>query len=149
MPLSITAAGEQFRNGQLASADLTKAYLGGIEKLQPQLNAFISVLADEALRTAAERDSELRSGNDRGPLHGIPVVVKDLFEMRGTRTTAGSKSMENRVTDQDATVVSRLRQAGCVILGKTNMNELAAGVSGTNTHFGDTHNPRPRWSDPA
>lgn len=143
LPVSITVAGEQFRNGQLASADLTKAYLGGIEKLQPQLNAFISVLAEEALRTAAERDAELRSGKDRGPLHGIPVVVKDLFAMRGTRTTAGSKSMENRVTDHDATVVSRLREAGCVILGKTNMNELAAGLSGTNSHFGDTHNP---WS---
>ncbi|WP_336492414.1 amidase [Methylobacterium nigriterrae] len=141
LPVSISEAGEQFRAGTSTSVEITSAYLDGILKLQPQLNAFISVLNDEALRTASERDAELRSGRDRGPLHGIPVVIKDLFEMRGTRTTVGSKAFENRVTEKDATVVARLRDAGAVILGKTNMNELAAGVSGTNTAFGDTHNP--------
>src|SRR5262249_58830845 len=123
------------------SLDLTTAYLTGIEKLEPQLNAFIAVLKEEALKTATERDAELRAGRDRGRLHGVSIVVKDLFEMRGTRTTVGSKAFKDRATDRDATVVRKLLDAGVVVLGKTNMNEFAAGVSGTNATFGDTHNP--------
>ena len=92
LPATIAEAGKRFRSGGLTSLDLTRAYLAGIDKLEPQLNAFITLLKEEALRTAAERDAELRAGRDRGPLHGVPIVVKDLFEMRGTRTTVGSKA---------------------------------------------------------
>lgn len=141
LPTTIAEAGTRFRSGDLTSLDLTKAYLTGIEKLEPQLNAFIAVLKEEALKTATERDAELRAGRDRGRLHGVPIVVKDLFEMRGTRTTVGSKAFKDRATDRDATVVRKLLDAGVVVLGKTNMNEFAAGVSGTNATFGDTHNP--------
>lgn len=141
LPTTIAEAGKRFRSGGLTSLDLTNAYLAGIEKLEPQLNAFIAVLKEEALKTATERDAEMRTGKDRGPLHGVPIVVKDLFEMRGTRTTVGSKAFKDRATDRDATVVRKLLDAGVVVLGKTNMNEFAAGVSGTNATFGDTHNP--------
>src|SRR5205823_1031135 len=82
LPTTIAEAGTRFRSGDLTSLDLTTAYLTGIEKLEPQLNAFIAVLKEEALKTATERDAELRAGRDRGRLHGVPIVVKDLFEMR-------------------------------------------------------------------
>src|SRR5258708_9666835 len=141
LPTTIAEAGKRFRSGDLTSFDLTKTYLTGVEKLEPQLNAFIAVLNEEALKTATERDDELRAGRDRGRLHGVPIVVKDLFEMRGTRTTVGSKAFKDRVTDRDATVVRKLLDAVVAVLSKTNMNEFAAGVSGTNATFGDTHNP--------
>lgn len=141
MPLSITEAGRRFRGGDLSSSELTRKYLSCIEEFEPQLNAFITVLEEDAIRTAEERDSELRNGRDRGPLHGIPIVVKDLFEMEGTPTTVGSEAFKERMSTTDATVVRKLNGAGCVILGKTNLNAFAAGVSGTNTTFGDTHNP--------
>ena len=79
LPTTIVEAGNRFRSGDLTSFDLTKAYLAGIEKLEPQLNAFIAVLKDEALTAATERDAELRAGRDRGRLHGVPIVVKDLL----------------------------------------------------------------------
>ncbi len=141
LPRSVGEAGAAFRSGALSSADLTRRYLDCIETLEPELNAFISILGKKALATARERDAELGSGTDRGPLHGVPIVVKDLFEVAGTRTTVGSEAFAERVTDSDATVIAKLKQAGCVILGKTNMNAFAAGVSGTNTTFGDVHNP--------
>jgi aspartyl-tRNA(Asn)/glutamyl-tRNA(Gln) amidotransferase subunit A len=141
LPASIAEAGKWLRDGSLKSLDLTRAYLACIDRLEPKLNMFLTLMKDEALRTAAERDAELAAGKDRGPLHGVPIVVKDLFEMAGTRTTVGSRAFENRVTDQTATVVRKLLDAGVVVLGKTNMNEFAAGVSGTNAAFGDTHNP--------
>jgi hypothetical protein len=106
LPTTIAEAGKRFRSGGLTSLDLTKAYLAGIEKLEPQLNAFIAVLKEEALKTATEQDTELRAGKDRGPLHGVPIVVKDLFEMRGTRTTVGSKAFKDRATDREPGFVS-------------------------------------------
>lgn len=141
LPNSVDEAAKQFRSGSLTSKQLTEAYLRGIEKLEPQLNAFISVMKEEALRTADERDVELKSGKDRGPLHGIPIVIKDLMDVAGTNTTVGSEAFKDRKTQSDATIVRKLKEAGCVILGKTNMNAFAAGVSGTNSTFGDTHNP--------
>ncbi len=141
LPKSVVEAGKLFRSGSLTSKQLTEAYLSGIEKLEPQLNAFISVLNEEALRTAAERDEELKNGKDRGPLHGIPIVIKDLMDVEGTKTTVGSEAFKDRQSTSDATVVRKLKEAGCILLGKTNMNAFAAGVSGTNSTFGDTHNP--------
>jgi len=141
MPISISEAGKRMRDGSLSCVDLTKAYYHYIEMYQPKLNMFISQLKDRALKTAAERDAELKQGKDRGPLHGIPILVKDLYEMAGTTTTVGSKAFIDRHTTEDATSVHHLLEAGVVVLGKTNMNEFAAGVSGTNAYFGDCHNP--------
>jgi aspartyl-tRNA(Asn)/glutamyl-tRNA(Gln) amidotransferase subunit A len=141
LPETIADAGRQFRDGSLSSLQLTQAYLSCIERFEPKLNAFISLLKDQAFESAQQRDQELSSGRDRGPLHGIPVVVKDIYDMVGAITTVGSKAFRDRKTEQDATAVKQLKNAGAVVLGKTNMNEFAAGVSGTNAEFGDVHNP--------
>lgn len=141
MPMSIAEAGKRMRSGSLSAVDLTKAEFHYIEQFQPKLNMFIAQMKEAALKTAAERDAELKSGKDRGPLHGIPILVKDLYEMAGTKTTVGSKAFVDRVSKEDATSVHRLIEAGVVVLGKTHMNEFAAGVSGTNAYFGDCHNP--------
>jgi len=141
LPETIDEAGKRFRNGSLTSEKLTKAYIEGIKKLEPKLNAFITRTEDLAMKTAAQMDAELKAGKDRGPLHGIPIVHKDLYDTAGIPTTVGSEFFRNRVPTEDATVVRKLKEAGTVMLGKTNMNEFAAGVSGTNQFYGDTHNP--------
>jgi len=141
LPLSIRDAGALLRGRAAGAEELARAYLDGIARLQSELNAFITELGGRALRIAAQRDAELRRGRDRGPLHGIPVVVKDIFEISGTVTTAGCAAFASRRTRGTATAVRLLEEAGAVVLGKTNMNELAAGLSGTNLHFGDTRNP--------
>ncbi len=140
-PTTIIEAGRRLRDGSLSSEALTKAYLQCIKQLEPQLNAFITLMEEQALETATARDAELRAGEDRGPLHGIPIVHKDIYDTAGVLTTVGSEFFEGRVPEEDATVVGRLNEAGVVVLGKTNMNEFAAGVSGTNAFYGDTHNP--------
>ena len=143
LPTTITEAGRRLRNGSLTSEALTKAYLECIKRLEPQLNAFITLMEEQALETAAARDAELIAGKYRSPLHGIPIVHKDIYDTAGVLTTVGSEFFERRVPEEDATVVGRLNEAGVVVLGKTNMNEFAAGVSGTNAFYGDAHNP---WS---
>lgn len=143
-PDTIAVAGAQFRGGTLTSAAFTRYCLDGIKALQPQLNAFITVTEDMALETAAAMDAELASGNDRGPLHGMPIVIKDDTSVAGYPATVGSAIYRDRIPEEDATVVKRLKEAGAVILGKTNMNEFAAGGrGGFNPHHGDTRNP---WS---
>ncbi len=141
LPLSIAQAGQQLRTGGYSCEQLTRAYLAAIAQLNPQLNAFITLNGEPALAMARMRDDELRRGEDRGPLHGIPIVHKDLYDTARLRTTVGSESFAQRVPDTDAVVVARLTRAGAITLGKTNMNEFAAGVSGTNAFFGDAHNP--------
>jgi aspartyl-tRNA(Asn)/glutamyl-tRNA(Gln) amidotransferase subunit A len=141
LPTSIGEAGSRFRRGELSSKQLTEAYFTYIERYEPKLNAFRSLLKERALKTAGERDAELKQGRDRGPLHGVPLITKDMFEMEGTVTTFGSKAYVSRQSKGDATVIRRLLDAGVVFLGKTNMNEFAAGISGTNAYFGDSHNP--------
>lgn len=141
LPTSIAQAARRMRDGKVSAEALTSSCFACIDEIEPRLNAFILQLRDDALRTARERDRELASGRDRGPLHGVPIVMKDLYDMEGVATTVGSRAFRGRVAAHDATVVRKLREAGAVILGKTNMNEFAAGVSGTNAEFGDTHNP--------
>jgi aspartyl-tRNA(Asn)/glutamyl-tRNA(Gln) amidotransferase subunit A len=141
LPASISEAGRGLRLGTYTSEDLTKAYLRAIQQLEPKLNAFALVTADQALNQARLMDQELRAGKDRGPLHGIPIVHKDLYDTKGIKTRVGSEFFKDRIPTEDATVVRRLTNAGVISLGKTNMNEFAAGVSGTNAYFGDTHNP--------
>jgi aspartyl-tRNA(Asn)/glutamyl-tRNA(Gln) amidotransferase subunit A len=140
-PLTIAKVGKWFRDGSLTSEALTKTYLECIRQFNSQLNAFITIMEEQALAVAAERDAELRAGIDRGPLHGIPIVHKDIYDTVGVPTTIGSEVFKGRVPEEDATVVERLSEAGVIVLGKTNMNEFAAGVSGTNEFYGDAHNP--------
>lgn len=141
LPGSIAEAGRALRSGAYTSEELTNAYLRAIAELNPKLNAFITVTSEQALEQARRMDLELKSGKDRGALHGIPIVHKDLYDTKGIKTTIGSEFFKVRTPNVDATVVRRMADAGAVSLGKTNMNEFAAGISGTNAYFGDIHNP--------
>jgi len=143
---SIAEIGRLFRARKLSPVELTKLQLERIERLNPKLNAFITVAADGALKEAATAESELcarRKGSrrDRGPLHGIPVSLKDNIYTKDIRTTGGSHVLRDFVPLHDAAVVSALKKAGTVILGKTNLHEFAYGVTTQNPHFGPVHNP--------
>jgi aspartyl-tRNA(Asn)/glutamyl-tRNA(Gln) amidotransferase subunit A len=129
------------RARRVSSRELVTESLRQIERLDSKLNAFITVTAETALREADERDRELGSGVDRGPLHGIPIAHKDLMRTKGVRTTAGSKIYADYVPQRDAAIVTRLHEAGAVSLGKTGLHELAYGITSNNPHFGPIHNP--------
>ena len=142
LPATIAEAGEALRDGSCTARSLTEVCLEHIEVLEPHLNAFIEVTANQALATASTLDAELEAGRDRGPLHGIPTVFKDLYDMAEMRTTAGSHFLANALPKKrDSAVVRSLKSAGVVPLGKTNMDEFAAGGRGKNVFYGDTHNP--------
>jgi aspartyl-tRNA(Asn)/glutamyl-tRNA(Gln) amidotransferase subunit A len=140
--LTITDAARRLRAGELSATDLTRATLQRIAVREPELHAFITV-ADEqdALRAAADADQRLRAGKATGPLEGIPIAVKDVIATAGLRTTAGSRILEDFVPPYDATVVTRLRAAGAVIIGKTNCDEFAMGSSNENSAYGVARNP--------
>jgi aspartyl-tRNA(Asn)/glutamyl-tRNA(Gln) amidotransferase subunit A len=121
--------------------DVTQECLGQIERLNPSLNAFITVTGESALAEARRAEAEIRRGEWRGPLHGVPLALKDLIDTAGVRTTAASALYKDRVPDRDAEVVQRLRQAGAVIVGKNNLHEFAYGGSSLVSYFGDVHNP--------
>lgn len=140
--MTIAEAGQQLRARRVSSAELTEQCLNDIAKLNPVLNAFITVTADSALARARELDQELAAGIDRGPLHGIPIAHKDLMWTKGVRTTSGSKIFADFVPNRDATVVQRMADAGSVMLGKTGLHELAYGITSDNPHFGTIRNPR-------
>ncbi|HET9400887.1 MAG TPA: amidase [Candidatus Acidoferrales bacterium] len=129
------------RKREISPVELTEHFLGRIEKYQPALNAFISVTRDRALADA--RASELRHKRKKplGPLDGIPIALKDNIWTAGILTTAGSRILRNFVPERDATVAARLKNAGAVLLGKTNLHEFAYGVSTENPHYGTAHNP--------
>jgi aspartyl-tRNA(Asn)/glutamyl-tRNA(Gln) amidotransferase subunit A len=126
---------------EVSPVEVTRACLERIAAHDGPINAFITVLEESALREAEQAERDIAAGNYRGPLHGIPIAHKDLYETRGVRTTAGSKILADFVPDQDATVVERLRAAGTVLLGKLNMHEFAAGGTNENPHYGAAHNP--------
>ncbi|MCC6390973.1 MAG: Asp-tRNA(Asn)/Glu-tRNA(Gln) amidotransferase GatCAB subunit A [Bryobacterales bacterium] len=138
---TIREAGAALRSNKTTSVAIARQCLDRINRLQPSLNAFITVVSDAALAQAARLDAELAAGADRGPLHGIPIALKDVFETKGIRTTCGSRLFYDYVPHRDAAVAERLEAAGCVLLGKTGMHELAYGVTSTNPHFGAIHNP--------
>jgi aspartyl-tRNA(Asn)/glutamyl-tRNA(Gln) amidotransferase subunit A len=139
--LTLTDAAERIRTRRLSPVELTRQCLSRIERLNPVLNAFITITANQALEQARHAEAEIAAGNYRGPLHGIPVGLKDLFDTAGVRTTAGSKQYAGRVPQEDAEVVRRLKHAGAVLLGKLNMHEFAFGMSGVVSAFGPTANP--------
>ena len=139
--MTIQEAARGLRKKNFSSVELTRSALEQIDRLNPALNAFISITRDSALERARQADAELSNGQDRGPLHGIPIAHKDLFFTRGVRTTGGSKIFEDFVPDHDAAVVEKLDAAGAVSMGKLNMHELAFGITSTNPHFGAVRNP--------
>jgi aspartyl-tRNA(Asn)/glutamyl-tRNA(Gln) amidotransferase subunit A len=144
---SIEQVGELFRKRKLSPVELTKLMLARIEQLNPKLNAYLTVTEAFALAQAKKAEAELygprgRKGHrDRGPLHGIPISLKDNIYTKDIRTTAGSKILKDFVPQHDAVIVSQLKEAGAVILGKTNLHEFAYGVTTNNPHFGPTRNP--------
>jgi aspartyl-tRNA(Asn)/glutamyl-tRNA(Gln) amidotransferase subunit A len=139
--MTIFEMARSLRARKVSSAELVQAALDCAERLQPRLNAFLTVMADSARAQAREADAELARGVDRGPLHGIPIAVKDLFCTRGVRTTNGSRIFADFVPDYDAAVIERLSAAGAVLIGKTGQHELAYGITSTNPHFGAVRNP--------
>ncbi len=139
--LDLLDAAQRVTRGEVSPIELTAACLERIAGLDAQVNAFITVTADAAVEEARTAELELARGDSCGPLAGVPIAVKDLFDTAGVRTTAGSSFFSERVPDRDATVVEKLRTAGAVLLGKLNMHEWALGVTNDNPHYGACHNP--------
>ncbi len=139
--LTISEASELLRKKEISPVDLTKALLDRIEEIDGELNSFITVLRDHSLKSAEEAEKQIISGNYKGPLHGIPIGIKDIFVMGDVKTTCGSKILENFIPPYDSTVVRKLKDSGVVILGKNNMDEFAMGSSTENSYFGPTRNP--------
>jgi len=139
--LTIAEAARSFQAGELSPTELTRGCLERIEALDPKLNAFVTLLPETAVAEAAEAERRLGQGRRLGPLDGIPFAIKDLYETKGIRTTAGSKILADYVPREDATCVRRLREQGVVLLGKLNMHEWAFGGTNVISHFGPTHNP--------
>jgi aspartyl-tRNA(Asn)/glutamyl-tRNA(Gln) amidotransferase subunit A len=142
---SILGLAVMLRNKSISPVELTKACLARIEKLNPTLNAFVTLTADAAVAQAREAEAEIQRGNCRGPLHGVPIGIKDLIDTAGIRTTAASALFRDRIPTEDAEVVRRVKDAGAVLLGKQNLHEFAYGGSSMVSYFGEVHNP---W-DPA
>ena len=138
--MTLLEAGRALRERKISSVELTRQSLARIA--DSKLNAFMTVTGEAALARAKSADEELARSIDHGPLHGIPIAHKDAFLTKGVRTTAGSKIFENHVPDHDAEIVTRLNQAGAVVLGKTGLHELCHGITSNNPHFGAVLNPR-------
>ena len=139
--LTLKQASELLRRRDVSPVDLVEACLSRIERHDRAINAFITVTREQALATAREMESELRRGRPRGPLHGVPIALKDNIDTDGVLTTAASGVFKDRVPTEDAEVVVRLKRAGAVLLGKLNLHEFALGGTSTVTHFGPVHNP--------
>jgi aspartyl-tRNA(Asn)/glutamyl-tRNA(Gln) amidotransferase subunit A len=129
------------RRKAVSPVELAQASIARIERLNPALNAFITVTAEQALQQAREAEAEIQRGQWRGPLHGMPLALKDLIDTAGIRTTAASAVFKDRVPTEDAEVVRRLKTAGAVLLGKLNMHEFAYGGTSVPSYYGAVHNP--------
>ena len=139
--LSIGELSRLIKEKKVSPTQIVKGCLARIERLNPTLDAFITVTAEQALRQAAEAEAEIKSGNWKGHLHGIPVAVKDMFDTAGIKTTAAFEHFKDRVPEKDAEVVNKLKEAGAIIIGKTNMHQLAMGTTSVIGYFGAVHNP--------
>jgi aspartyl-tRNA(Asn)/glutamyl-tRNA(Gln) amidotransferase subunit A len=138
---TIAEASDLLRRKQISPVELTTACLDRIERLNPALNAFITIMHDSALAEARAAEAEINAGNWRGPLHGIPIGLKDLIDTAGVKTTCGSALFADRIPAEDADIVRRLKTAGAVLIGKQNMQEFAYGGTSTSSYFGPVHNP--------
>ncbi len=139
--LSVAEAGRLIRRRELSPVELTQACLERIERREGRINAFITVMGEEAMSVARGAESEIAGGSYRGPLHGIPVALKDIFGLAGARMTAGSRILAENVATEDSEATARLKAAGAVFLGKLNLHEFAFGATGVNPHFGPARNP--------
>src|SRR6267378_2043799 len=145
--LSITELSRLFGSRKLSPVELTRHFLSRIERLNPELNAYLTVTAELALAQAKKAEAELfaprgrKSHRDRGPLHGIPISLKDNIYTKDILTTAGSKILKNFIPQNDAPAWAKLQEAGAVLVGKTNLHEFAYGVTTNNPHYGPTRNP--------
>lgn len=143
--LSLAEVSAEIRTRRVSPVEATEACLARIEERDETLNSFLTLCAEAAREQARRLTEELAAGNWRGPLHGVPLALKDLYDTAGVRTTGGSRILRDRIPERDATVVRCLRQAGMVLLGKLNMHEFAYGATGENEHYGASRNPH----DPA
>ena len=141
LSLSLSEVSKRIRARQVTSVELTQALLDRIKVYNPKVNAYITVMHDQALAQAAQMDAEIAASKFRSPLHGIPIALKDNIDTAGTRTTAASEVFDDRVPTEDAEIVRRLKAAGAVLLGKTNLHEFANGGSSASTYFGPVRNP--------
>jgi aspartyl-tRNA(Asn)/glutamyl-tRNA(Gln) amidotransferase subunit A len=139
--LTIEEFSRTLRARETTALEVTDACLRRIDELQPRLNAFIRVMAEDARRDAAVADRELAEGLDRGPLHGVPIAVKDLIDIAGVPTTAASRVREGHTAAADAPVITHLRHAGAVLIGKTNLDEFAFGTTSEHSAFGGVRHP--------
>src|SRR3990167_6369448 len=139
--LSIGEASRLIKKKEISPKELTESVLDRISKLDGKLNSYITVMAEKACDAAKRAEEEISSGAYRGPLHGIPLGLKDIFVMKGVPSTCGSKMLENFFPPYDATVTKKILDAGAVIIGKKNMDEFAMGSSTETSYFGPTKNP--------
>ena len=139
--MSAGQLGPLLKSGELSPVEVVEAHMARIRATEPVLNSFITLLPDEALTAARQAERDIRAGRYRGPLHGIPVGLKDLFNTAGVRTTSGSRIFDNYVPAQDCTVAARFSEAGAILLGKLNMHQFAYGPTGENPDYGHMHNP--------
>ncbi|HKF67464.1 MAG TPA: amidase, partial [Vicinamibacterales bacterium] len=139
--MTIAELGRALRAGTITSEQATERCLANIEARNRGLNAFILVMADEALARARRADRELADGRDLGPLHGVPISIKDLMDVQGTPTTAASRVRTPQPADADARAIANLRAAGAVFVGKTNLHEYALGTTSGDSAFGPVRNP--------
>jgi aspartyl-tRNA(Asn)/glutamyl-tRNA(Gln) amidotransferase subunit A len=139
--LTITEAQRLIRSKEISPLELTQAHLDRITQIDPKLNAYLTVTVESALAQARSATDAIARGDKLGALHGIPIGLKDLFDLKGVRTTAGSLFLKDNVATEDAFVTKRLRDAGAIFLGKLNMHEWAYGVTTINPHYGTTRNP--------
>ena len=136
-----TTLADAIANKQLSATEVVEAHLARIEHVNAQLNAVVTLATERALHEAKRADERIARGKRVGPLHGVPITLKDSFEAAGIRSTASTEGRRNHVPDVDATVVKRLRKAGAIVLGKTNTPEMTMGVDTTSPLFGRTNNP--------
>ena len=141
--LTIHEASSLLREGRLSPVELTQSFLDRIERMDGALQAYITVLSEGAMSEARRAEEEIRRGEYKGPLHGIPIALKDLYDTAGVRTTAASKVMADRVPSRDATTTAHLKEAGAILLGKLTLHEFALGGPDVSTGFPLARNP---WS---
>ena len=141
LKLTISEIAPMIQAREVSPVDLTEAALAEAERRQPALNSFITIMREQAMEQAEQAEDELSRGQYRGPLHGIPIGIKDNIATGGIRTTLGTKVLTDHVPEEDAEVVRRCKEAGAIILGKENLEEFAAGATSNNPHYGAVHNP--------
>jgi aspartyl-tRNA(Asn)/glutamyl-tRNA(Gln) amidotransferase subunit A len=139
--LSLANLSKLIHDRQVTPLEVVEVCLERIEKLNPTINAFITVLTDTAREEAEQAAAAIKRGEDWGPLHGIPIGVKDLIDVAGVPTTAGSRFFKDNIPRKDAIVIQQLRAAGAIIIGKTNLHEFAVGATNINPHYGPARNP--------